>query len=192
MKKSKKIIGLIILTFSFVLAAFQYLDTNPAVNFLNSLNVEQREKTQLAFGDESKEIWHFFPGKIWPRPGIQLSELNSNQRDLLFKLLRTYLSETGYNKTRKIMDLENVLLELGDNIAMRDVEKYHMTFYGDPTKDKLWAWSYEGHHVSLNFTNLNDKITIAPHFFGASLAIIPSGKRKNLAISILLGQVKWN
>ena len=42
----------------------------------------------------------------------------------------------------------------------------------------LWAWSFEGHHISLNFTVVNGEISMAPRFFGVSPATIPSGSRK--------------
>ena len=174
----KKIIGIAIVLFSVTLIAFQLSTKNLAMNFLDSLTDEQRAKAQMTFDDDSKESWHFFPGTMWPRSGVQFGELSSDQRDLLHKLLRSYLSETGYDNTIRIMDLENVLIELKSNVHMRDSENYHIAFYGDPSKDHLWAWSFEGHHVSLNFTILNDKISIAPRFFGASPAIIPSGDRK--------------
>ena len=167
----KKIIGIAIVFFSVTLIAFQLFPKNPAVDFLDSLTDEQRAKTQMTFDDDSKESWHFLPGTMWERSGIQFGELSSDQRNLLHNLLRSYLSETGYDNTIRIMELENVLIELKSNVHMRDAENYHISFYGNPSKDHLWAWSFEGHHVSLNFTILNDKISIAPRFFGASPAI---------------------
>jgi hypothetical protein len=159
--------------------AFKFFDYNPATTFLNSLTEEQREKSKLPFNDVSRTTWHFFPGTMYQRAGIQLGELNREQKELLFKLLKSYLSETGYNKTLKIMDLENVLFEIGQgNADFRDPEKYSIAFYGNPEKDSLWAWSFEGHHLSLNFSILNDKISIAPRFMGASPAVIKEGKRK--------------
>jgi len=67
---------------------------------------------------------------------------------------------------------------MGGNPVVRDPEKYFTAFYGNPERDSLWAWSFEGHHISLNFTVLNDQISMAPRFFGANPAIIPAGKRK--------------
>jgi len=175
----KKKAGLIILICSISLLAFQYFNETPATTFLNSLNNEQREKAQMPFDDLSRNTWHFLPGAMWPRAGIQLGELNAKQKESLFNLLQSHLSETGYTKARKIMELENVLFETGQGSAeFRDPEKYSVAFYGDPEKDSLWAWSYEGHHLSLNFTVANGKVSIAPRFMGASPATIKEGKRK--------------
>lgn len=169
----------IILICCLSLLAFKYFDNNHASGFLNSLTKEQRAKAQLPFDEMTRTSWHFLPGAMWPRAGIQLGELSADQKEKLYDLLKNSLSETGYSKVIKIMDLENVLFEIGQGSAdFRDPNKYHIAFYGHPEKDSLWSWSFEGHHLSLNFTILNDNISIAPRFMGASPATIKEGKRK--------------
>jgi len=148
------------------------------LDFLNSLEKSQREKAQLAFDDPLRESWHFFPASMWEREGIPLKALNTSQKEYLHALLKNHLSASGYTKTMKIIALEDVLLEMDGNSTMRDSENYYVTVYGDPSKDKLWGWSFEGHHISLNFVIAEDKVSFAPRFFGASPAIIPQGKRK--------------
>lgn len=172
----KKIIGFILI--GLTVFAFKSSSELPVKGFLDSLSEQQKEKAVLSFGDETREVWHFFPSELWKRPGLTLKELSPIQRELLFALLRTNLSETGFDKMNRIIDLENVLIEMKSNVHMRDDERYNITFYGNPLEDKKWAWSFEGHHISLNFTILDDEVSIAPRFFGASPAIIPSGKRK--------------
>jgi hypothetical protein len=148
------------------------------LNFLNSLNKEQLAKAQLAFDDPLRETWHFFPASMWQREGVSLKELNASQKTLLHTMLKKHLSESGYTKAMKIIALEDVLLEMDSNSTMRDSEKYYVTIYGDPKKDSLWGWSFEGHHLSLNFAITEDKVSFTPRFFGASPAIIKQGKRK--------------
>ncbi|MGM0621857.1 MAG: DUF3500 domain-containing protein [Bacteroidota bacterium] len=156
----------------------QKMKFSKAIKFLHSLNNTQREKTQFDFEDASKTKWHYLPGATRKRAGIQLFELNETQKELLFLLLQDFLSESGYSKTKQIIALEEVLVQLGGSSVVRDPEKYFAAFYGNPERDSLWAWSFEGHHISLNFTVLNDRISMAPRFFGANPAIIPDGKRK--------------
>lgn len=175
----KKIVtlGLLMVTTFFILS-FKISIEKPAVDFLNSLSKEQRKKTEFQFEDASKEVWHFIPASMFSRPGIGLAELTSNQEQLLNKLLQSSLSKVGYKKIKKIMDLENILLEISGDSIMRDPENYFVAFYGNPQKDSLWAWSFEGHHLSLNFTISNDEISFAPRFLGANPAKILSGTRK--------------
>ena len=70
---------------SFFLLSFfatQNPSEQPAIEFLNSLNDVQLEKTQKSFNDLTRHTWHFLPAAMWPRPGIPLHELNQNQKDL--------------------------------------------------------------------------------------------------------------
>lgn len=151
---------------------------DPASKFINSLSKEQTEKVVFSFNDNKREIWSFLPGAMMWRPGLKLNELSDKQKDLLFNLLRSSLSETGYNKVQQIIELENVLAELEGNDEFRNADNYFVSFYGNPNKDSLWAWSFEGHHLSLKFTNSPKGTSIVPRFMGASPATIPSGIRK--------------
>lgn len=155
-----------------------HISDEPAVEFLDSLNEEQLEKTQKSFNDLTRHTWHFLPAAMWPRPGIPLHELKEDQKELLFDVLQDFLSETGYDKTRSIMELENVLADIENNPDFRDPELYFTTFYGNPGTDEKWAWSFEGHHISLNFTVVEDEVSLVPRFLGARPSLIPEGPRE--------------
>lgn len=174
----KKIIT--ILSIGFVLTTFgnTLTNSNPTADFINSLTPQQETKALYELDDESKSHWHFFPGSMIARSGISLGELNQNQQDLVFEMLRYFLSESGYKKVRQIHDLEQVLYEMSGNSAMRDPGQYYVAIYGDPLKDSLWLWSFEGHHLSLNFIICDEVVSIAPQFLGASPATIKRGPRK--------------
>ncbi len=164
------------------LAIFSFLSftskEDPAVDFINTLSKTQKAKAVLSFDDARKTHWHYLPHSMFPREGIAIKELEFPQKVLLAKLLESFLSKAGYETTLHIIDLENVLAELSGDAVYRDAEKYYITFYGNPEKDVLWAWSFEGHHISLNFTVSNGQVTLAPRFFGANPAIISHGERK--------------
>jgi hypothetical protein len=174
----KQFTSIYILPIAFLLFAFQLYKADPAVKFLKSLNKEQLKIARLPFNANAKHDWHYLPGSTYPRAGIALNQLKTEQKQLLFELLRFSLSETGYEKTQQIISLENVLAEYSGNTVMRDPEKFYAAFYGDPEKDKLWSWSFQGHHISLNFTVLNGEISIAPRFLGANPATVLKGSRK--------------
>lgn len=174
----KNILKLVLLISASIFLSFNLFNEEPAVKFLNSLNQDQRSQAQLPFDNLSKSTWHFIPSSMWPRKGIELTELDNHQKKLVHLLLQSSLSESGYKKTMKIIDLENVLLEITGDSIMRDSDKYSVAFYGNPEKDSLWSWSFEGHHLSLNFTILNGKTSIAPRFLGAGPATLLSGSRK--------------
>jgi hypothetical protein len=140
--------------------------------------VKQREKVNLSFDDLNRETWHFLPAVSFAREGIALFELNEEQKLLAFKFLKNYLSEVGYNKIKSIISLENVLAEISGDPVYRDPLKYFITIYGNPNKDKIWSWSFEGHHISLNFTISEDKTSFSPRFLGSNPGMIKEGKRK--------------
>jgi len=161
-----------------VLCAFKVQDEHPAVRFLQSLDGEQREQAQKPFDYLFKEYWSYLPGSMIPRTGLGLDAINEDQKEIVFELLQSSLSEKGYDKTKRIIDLENVLAEIEGNRDMRDPDKYFIEFFGNPETDSLWAWSFQGHHLSFHFTILNGKTSIVPRFMGASPAVIKEGHRK--------------
>lgn len=132
----------------------------------------------MPFDDMSKMDWHYLPGEMWPRAGLKLDELNDIQKIAFSQMLQSFLSKSGYDKTQKIIALENVLAELEGDPILRDEGAYFIAVYGNPRIDSLWAWSFEGHHLSLNFTLSNGKLSTAPRFLGASPATIMEGSRK--------------
>ncbi|WP_136468131.1 DUF3500 domain-containing protein [Flagellimonas onchidii] len=162
----------------FGLVSVMGIAQSPTTNFLNSLNAEQRKKAAMGFTDDSRESWHFFPASMLEKKGVSLGELTSSQKDFFHAMLKSHLSQSGYQKAMKIIELEDVLLELEGNANMRDSSKYYISVYGDPNKDHIWGWSFEGHHLSLNFTVVGDHVSFAPRFMGASPAIVKQGKRK--------------
>jgi hypothetical protein len=139
-----------------------------AIEFLNSLDSSQKQKAIIDFEDESRTKWHYFPSTMYSREGISLGEMNNNQKNLLQKLLKTYLNVKGYKKTNDAIEAEGILRDIGDNPAMRSTDLYYVSFYGKPNKIKPWAWSFEGHHLSVNFTINGDDISYVPIFYGAA------------------------
>ena len=168
----KKLTHLILLLFFISAGYSQNSKTVKAANqFLGSLSDSQKQKAIVDFEDESRTKWHFFPSTMYTREGIPLKELNDKQKDKLQELLRIYLNANGYKKTNDAIEAEGILNDLENNSAMRDTGLYYVTFYGTPNKEKPWAWGFEGHHLSLNFTIDGSDISYVPMFHGASPAI---------------------
>jgi len=149
-----------------------------AERFLAALPERQRATAMRTFDDRDRVDWHYTPRS---RNGISLKELDATARAAVHTLLRTALSATGYRKVVNIIELELVLRELETFGLMRDPERYHVTFYGTPSRTERWGWRFEGHHVSLNFTLAGDRFAVdTPSFFGANPATVPSGPKKGL------------
>ena len=151
--------------------------------FLQSLSEKQKQKTLFAFDDEEKYNWHYVPKS---RKGIPLKELNAQQKNKAMNLLRTALSEKGFQKTTAIIELEVLLKELENrppNDDYRDPGKYYFTLFGKPEMDSIWGWRLEGHHVSFNFSSQNNLLVSGtPGFLGSNPAIVLSGPEKGKQI----------
>ncbi|WP_425636701.1 DUF3500 domain-containing protein [Algoriphagus yeomjeoni] len=174
----KRVYLVIILGFVGLIVAMQLLKHDPVKDLLSSLSPEQKGKAIFALDDPKKQDWHFFPSTMFNREGLPLKEMNAKQKKLAHSVLKSMLSKSGYEKTLEIMELENVLRSMGQDTVMRDPGKYFMSFYGDPINEDLWSMSFEGHHLSLNFTVSGEKVVASPRFFGANPAMIPEGPRK--------------
>src|SRR5262245_1465650 len=128
--------------------------TKAAETFLVSLDDKQRMAATFTYDDPRRLDWHFIPKEgDKEREGLQIRHMNASQRKAAHELLKTVLSEAGYGKATKIMELENLLFELQKGKAgpLRDAERYYFAVFGQPTVEGKWGLSVEGHHLSLNF-----------------------------------------
>lgn len=155
----------------------------PANQFLNKLDAPLRTKAEFKFHDSERYNWHFVPRT---RLGVCMCELSSSQRDLAFDLLKASLSSQGYEKTIDVVSLENILREIenrGKSDSYRDPLKYYLTIFGTPSPKNTWGWRFEGHHVSLNFSTIGNKIASStPSFFGSNPARVGSGPERGKQI----------
>jgi hypothetical protein len=152
-----------------------------AVNaLLGELNAEQKSKATFKFEDDSRFEFRFTPRA---RTGLPLKEMAEPQRTRVHALLKSGLSMRGYTTANTIMDLENVLHAIepprtGPNALRRDPELYFVSVYGTPGKSP-WGWKFEGHHISVNFTIVDDKpVVFSPSFFGSNPAIVRDGPKQ--------------
>lgn len=150
-----------------------------AQNFIRSLSPELQKQALYDFEDEGRTSFHFVP---MSRKGPTFHDFDENQRDLALELLRSSLSAEGYRKGREIMELENVLIimdqyPMPDGSLARDPLNYHFNIFGTPGPDAFWGWSFEGHHLSLNFTAERGVIVSStPSFMGSNPGIVPIEK----------------
>jgi len=137
--------------------------------FLQLLTPEQRAQATYPFDNEERFNWHFVPRN---RKGLPLKQMNEEQRKAAMTLLKTGLSDQGYDKATAIMDLENVLRVVENrppNDTYRDPENYSFTIFGEPGSRDPWSWRIEGHHISLQFLSLTGRVLAqTPTLFGSN------------------------
>lgn len=141
--------------------------------FLETLSPEQRQKVNFPFDDAERFNWHFVPRE---RKGLPLKQMTPDQRRAAMAILKTGLSDQGYEKATAIIDMENVLRVIDNrppNDVYRDPENYSFTIFGDPSTQNPWSWRIEGHHLSLQFVSATGKVLAqTPTFFGSNPAVL--------------------
>jgi hypothetical protein len=140
---------------------------------LESLSPEQRRTMQWQFGSDERFNWHYVPRE---RAGVPIQTMGAAAKAAVHDLLRHALSEVGYRKATDIMALEEPLgLIENHQRHYRHPENYSVTVFGDPGH-LPWGWRIEGHHLSLNFTAVDEQlIAVTPVFFGSNPAKVPDG-----------------
>jgi hypothetical protein len=141
--------------------------------WLDSLDPTQRTLASKPFDDATRTDWHFVPKPA--RKGVQLRDMSETQQAAALGLLRSALSQVGYDKTVAIMELDEILRILEGSRAknIRDPKRYFFTIFGTPAEDGPWAVSIEGHHLSLNLTLRDGRIVDStPQFMGANPAVV--------------------
>jgi hypothetical protein len=144
-----------------------------ANSFLGTLDDDQRSTAVMEYASPKRVDWHFIPKKT--RKGLVMREMNAAQRTAALRLVRAALSEIGYDKASRIMLLEGVLNKLeGDRGNWeRDPEKYYLTIFGTPSETGVWGLSFEGHHLSLNFSCRGGEVVDStPQFFASNPATV--------------------
>jgi len=173
-------IGMVLLLFASAARAHSPAQemAQAATNFLGALTPEQRAKAVYDFKDDERFDWHFIPK---PRKGIPFKDLNAAQTGLAQALLKSALSQQGYQKASTIISLEKVLFAVEKQSGpTRDSDLYFLTIFGKPGAEP-WGWRLEGHHLSLNFAVQGDQVLAdTPSFFGANPARVQDGPRKGL------------
>ena len=114
------------------------------------------------------------------------------------RLLRSGLSEAGYNAVVAIMGIEAIVDQwmnfpdrnYGDlpGTRLRDPLNYFLAIYGNPGDDG-WGWRIGGHHVGVHFTVRGGVVCPTPAFLGVEPSYIevpgdiflrPAGRRGGL------------
>ena len=143
--------------------------------FISLLDEAGREKALFSLDDEERFNWHFVPRA---RNGLPLADMTTEQRGAAHDLLQAAMSSQGFLKASAIIELERILGLLEGRPERRDPENYYVAIFGDPSGDGPWAWRFEGHHLSLNFSSPSGVLTVTgPAFMGANPARVPSGPK---------------
>ena len=102
-------------------------------------------------------------------------------------VLASGLTPDSYEQAKLIIEHENVLGPLekdqGIKTFVRDTELYYFTIFGEPGPTDPWGFRVEGHHISIHFSIMGERvISTTPFFFGANPAEVRKGPKTGLRI----------
>jgi hypothetical protein len=154
-----------------------------ARRFLDALDDAGRVAAVAEFGAADRKVWTYLPGR---RPGVAVGEMSEAARGAFDDLLGVTLSAMGADRTRQVMNLDDVLREVERSRGKpgwqrRSSERYWVRVLGDPD-DQLWAWHVGGHHVGVHATVVGDHVAVTPCFLGANPAVVRSGRHSGLQV----------
>ncbi len=152
--------------------------------FLDSLDSDQQKLAGQAFDEAKRRHWSYAPNvpQLTQRlEGVALQDMSEPQRMAAHGLIACGLSSQGYQKSTSIMWLDDILAQTDLYRPMKNLPIgspfYWLAVFGDPDGDEPWGWQYEGHHLVLNFTVVDNEVIFAPAFMGADPARVPDGER---------------
>ena len=178
--------------------------TTAASRFLDALDAEQRKLATYPLESEEYLRWNFIPTEAFPRNGLRLKDMSEAQQKLAHELLKSGLSDRGYQTYTAIIALEDILRVVegartggapgggaapgagrapggrgGRGGFVRDPTVYFFTVFGQPSATGNWGWRVEGHHISLHFAVSKGAVVAStPSFAGSNPAEVRDGAEK--------------
>jgi hypothetical protein len=148
-----------------------------ARDFLAALPTDLRKAASFPVNAPERTAWNYVP---MDRVGVSMLQLDDAQSEKLGPLLASALSPAGLLTARDVIKHENILrrveTEAGIDATRRDPGRYYTAVFGTPGAAAPWAWRFEGHHLSVNVTQLpGQPAIVAPLFVGANPAIVKNG-----------------
>lgn len=151
----------------------------------------QKQTGALNFQDTSRLKWNNLPVGLRARAGTSIGNMNDDQRKHLHRLLSVSLSSQGYLKATSIMHLDDLLYRYYDSLYYKKEisdsdytfvksllwshKNFYFAFFGHPA-DSIWGYKLEGHHLSINFTFVREKLSVTPFFIGTDPAEYPDSE----------------
>jgi hypothetical protein len=157
-----------------------------AEKYLAALSPELKKKGMFAFGDDHRKKWYFTPqqaNRTFTRKGVRLEEMTADQKTAAMALLKSGLSQKGFEQATTILTLEGLLADLeGAKGAMvRNTGWYFVSVFGEPGAAGKWGWRFEGHHLSVNYTlDKGEVVSATPLLFASNPADVKAGDKKGL------------
>lgn len=137
-----------------------------AQKFLKTLNDDLRGQASHKLDSDERRKWTNLPA---PKNagGVRFGNLNKPQIEAACELLRSVMSQSGYEKTCGMMLADDQLLRGGRPRPGFGIENFSIVIFDEPSEKSKWGIQLDGHHVGLNFSIEGEALTMSPSFIGA-------------------------
>ncbi len=135
---------------------------------LGELTEQQREQLLFSFDDDrQRRHWSNLPTGIFARTGLRMGDLNEAQKEAVLRLLRSTLSERGFQQVVDNMTGDEVLKgRERQGRLIFGADEYYVSILGQPSAATPWMWQFGGHHLGINATIVGEQITLSPSLTG--------------------------
>ncbi len=146
-----------------------------AIDFIGLLESRQQEAALLPFDTNTRPNWSNLPARMLPfdRNGVRIGDLSDVQLAAMLAFLSSALSPEGLDAVAAIVAAEAVLFDSQNSSRLGLNEgNYWLAFFGTPSLTEPWAWQFGGHHLAVNMSTSDGRITMSPTFIGVEPAVI--------------------
>ena len=140
-----------------------------ALDFLAQLDERQRDAAVLPYDSDLIRNWSNLPAGVlrFERNGVRIGDLDEMQKAALHRFLATAMSPYGYETVTAVVAAEGVLEESARARRLGwSADNYWLAFFGEPSPTDAWCWQFGGHHLAINMSVRDGRITMSPTFLG--------------------------
>jgi hypothetical protein len=138
--------------------------------FLSELPTELKSKGLFAYDDaEQRELWSNLPEGMFERKGWRLGDLSVDAHNKAWDILRSFLSESGFEMVRANVLCDEVLrLRHGRPSPLYGADEFFLSFLGTPSASEPWILQFGGHHLALDAHFADGHIVLNPMMNGGN------------------------
>ncbi|MFC5236145.1 DUF3500 domain-containing protein [Pseudonocardia zijingensis] len=132
--------------------------------FLAGLDPDQRDQVLHDAADPALRRWTYFP-TTRDRNGVAFGDLTDEQRGAALAVAEAVLSDSGYAQLRGVIAAEDALGVRNNDSAVSSA-RYFIAFFGEPRTAGRFTVQINGHHLAVNTTFDNGRVSPTPAFTG--------------------------
>lgn len=152
-----------------------------AETLLSKLSPQQLDLISYHIDSPEWRSWSN-PEFLLSNKGVRLDELPQEMRETALLVLKAALSSEGYEKALGAMRINGFLGDLVHAPRVCNEFSYNLAFFGEPSTERPWGFSFYGHHLCLNIFLYKTQIVTSPWFTGAEPNLIDEGRYKGTRI----------